>query len=209
MPDLLKEQYEARIPLLEELSDRLRTQVEDALEGTPHIDRISFRVKAPSSFLKKARDPGNRPGYTAPLSEIEDQIAGRIIVFFLSDIEGVLDRISGTFSTVEASHRRPKRDAEFGYESHHRICIVPPMEMPDGWAELDDALKTFELQVRTVFMHAYSEPQHDFGYKASKDLPPDIKKELAWIAASAWGADRAYARVVGWDKPPDDEHSDE
>lgn len=30
--------------------------------------------------------------------------------------------------------------------------------------------------------------------------PPakDVKRQLAWIAASAWGADQAYERVRAW-----------
>jgi putative GTP pyrophosphokinase len=200
MPDDLATEYARRIPLLEDLSRRLQSQVEDALENTPHIDRVSFRVKSATSFLNKALDPENVPAYEAPLTEIEDQIAGRVIVFFLADIQRVLNRIAGVFTSVESSHRQPQRDQEFGYESHHLIRIIPPMERPPGWTGLIDPPNTFELQVRTIFMHAYSEPQHNFGYKGSKDLPPEIRKELAWIAASAWGADRAYSRVADWEK---------
>jgi ppGpp synthetase/RelA/SpoT-type nucleotidyltranferase len=54
---------------------------------------------------------------------------------------------------------------------------------------------TFELQIRTLFMHAWAEPQHDMGYKAAQELTREIRRELAWIAASAWGADQAYDRV--------------
>jgi len=61
------------------------------------------------------------------------------------------------------------------------------------------------LQIRTIFMHAYSEPQHDFAYKAAGDLPPNVRRELAWIAASAWGADQAYARVAEWAASEDEE----
>jgi putative GTP pyrophosphokinase len=49
--------------------------------------------------------------------------------------------------------------------------------------------------VRTLFQHAYAEPQHDVAYKAKTPLTRDDKRELAWIAASAWGADQALMRV--------------
>jgi ppGpp synthetase/RelA/SpoT-type nucleotidyltranferase len=56
---------------------------------------------------------------------------------------------------------------------------------------------TFEMQVRTLFMHAYAEPPHDWGYKSGGELTRDVERQLAWIAASAWGADRMYADLRG------------
>ena len=66
---------------------------------------------------------------------------------------------------------RRARDEEFNYESYHLICVVPPHLKLDGWAARDDVPSTFELQVRTIFIHAYAEPQHDIGYKAASELP--------------------------------------
>ncbi len=200
MHDLILQQYESRLNLLNTLSELLNQETQQALQDLPHIDRIIFRVKKPSSFVKKATDPDNAPPYQDPFVEIEDQVAGRVIVFFISDIDPVLTCLKGTFSAVESVHRKPDRDAEFGYESHHLICTVPPQSQPNGWSARQDLPNTFEIQVRTIFMHAYSEPQHDIAYKAKDDLPSEIRKELAWIAASSWGADRAYERVWRWYK---------
>jgi ppGpp synthetase/RelA/SpoT-type nucleotidyltranferase len=61
------------------------------------------------------------------------------------------------------------------------------------WGARDDLPSTFELRVRTIFMHAYAEPQHNIGYKAASELPGQVRRELAWIAASA------YERVRSWD----------
>lgn len=49
--------------------------------------------------------------------------------------------------------------------------------------------------MRTLFQHAYAEPQHDAGYKDRESLSRDQRRELAWVAASAWGADQAYSRL--------------
>jgi ppGpp synthetase/RelA/SpoT-type nucleotidyltranferase len=59
---------------------------------------------------------------------------------------------------------------------------------------------TFELQIRTLFMHAYAEPQHDFAYKSSAELLRDDRKRLGWIASAAWGADRAYQELLNQDQ---------
>jgi ppGpp synthetase/RelA/SpoT-type nucleotidyltranferase len=194
MPDLGK-QYEDRCPLLEKVASKLEQEVFEALDGLEHIDRISFRVKGRDSFVAKAEDPENDPGYAEPLVEIEDQVAGRVLVHFLGDLPKVHERIARIFNSVEKTERRPERDSEFGYESDHLICIIPPQAKPKGWDKRNDVPNTFELQIRTLFMHAYAEPQHDMQYKSADDLPREVRRELAWIAASAWGADQAYQRV--------------
>jgi len=202
MPDDIEARYRSRVPLLEELSKLLHRETKDALADLPHIDRIIFRVKGSASFAEKALDPRTDPPYSDPLVEIEDQVAGRVIVFFLDDIQRVEDKLAGTFKIVERTHRRPERDAEFGYESRHFIYSITGPLAPSGWAQRTDIPTTFELQVRTLMMHAYAEPQHDLQYKASADLPSDIRRELAWIAASAWGGDQAYERVRRWHETP-------
>jgi ppGpp synthetase/RelA/SpoT-type nucleotidyltranferase len=177
----------------------LQQETVEALRGQTHIDRISFRAKDTESFAKKVeRAAEQNRAYDEPLVEIEDQIAGRVIVFFLQDVAAVEERLRQVYTTVETTRRQPQKDEEFGYESHHLICVIPPQVQPDGWAARKDVPKTFELQIRTLFMHAWAEPQHDLAYKGPADLPREIRRELAWIAASAWGADQAYERVWRW-----------
>jgi ppGpp synthetase/RelA/SpoT-type nucleotidyltranferase len=208
MPETsLKDRYEGRKHLLREVKQSLEEETKYSLEGIEHIDRISFRVKGTDSFVEKAEDPHNDPLYSEPLVEIEDQIAGRVIVFFVRDLAVVREKLKKTFNAIEHSERRPARDAEFGYESDHFICVIPPHAKPDGWDQRDDVPTTFELQVRTIFMHAYAEPQHDLAYKGEKDLPKSIRRELAWIAASAWGADQAYERVIDWHEQANEDGS--
>lgn len=38
---------------------------------------------------------------------------------------------------------------------------------------------TFELQVRTHFMHAWAEPQHDLGYTPDGVVERDHRRQLA------------------------------
>jgi ppGpp synthetase/RelA/SpoT-type nucleotidyltranferase len=198
MRENLEQAYKARLPFLSQLKDNFEHETKEALANLHHIDRVSFRVKGIQSFLDKALDLTNNPPYSDPLVEIEDQVAGRVIVFFLSDMDHVRDKLSQTFNTIEWSRRKPEKDQEFGYESEHLICTIPPHIWPPGWEAQTDLPRTVEIQLRTILMHAYAEPQHDIAYKASTDLPPEIRKELAWIAASTWGADQAYQRIMEW-----------
>lgn len=192
-PEALLAIYRRRVPLLEKAAADVETEIKRVLRGTKNIDRVAFRVKDPESFVRKATKPRETP-YAHPLTEIEDQFAGRVITFFLDDLRAVEEKLRARFTTVENVHKEPAKDAEFGYESDHFVFLLPPDLTPEGW---DDAEmpKTFEVQVRTLLMHAWAEPQHDLLYKTASELPRDVRRELYWIAASTWGADQAFQRV--------------
>lgn len=147
------------------------------------------------SFVEKATVRKIDPPYVSPLAEIEDQVAGRILVFFTSDIQPTLAHLSTLLNPVEQDHKRPTRYNEFDYESMHAVYSLPPQYLPPDWVEHEDMPRTFEMQVRTLFQHAYAEPQHDLGYKPDAPLSDDVRRELAWIAANSWGADNTLERV--------------
>jgi len=207
---LLSEAYEARVPRLKEVSVHLEDLARQGLARLDHehIDRVSFRAKSAKSFVgkvvKRAADADagvERDGfalrpYSSPLTQVEDQIGGRVVVLFKHDIPPVLELLTpDTFNVVEMQDKTPPKDAEFGYESAHLVCHIPEHVRPADWASDPSMPATFELQVRTLFMHAWAEPQHNLGYKSPIDLSRDQKRHLAWIAASAWGCDDGMERA--------------
>ena len=191
----LRTRYSERLPQLDELREGLATETENILEDLSHIDRISFRVKDPDRFVEKVCERTPPDAYEEPLREVEDQVAGRILVFFRDDLQLVMDAICKEFTSVELRRKAP-RTTEFGYESDHSIFVIPPQVQLPGWKDNPTAPATFELQVRTLFQHAWAEPQHDLGYNSKNALSGESQRELAWAAASAWGADQALQRVA-------------
>jgi putative GTP pyrophosphokinase len=188
--------YAARSSLLSELADKLEGELRSLLSGVSHVDRVSFRAKSITSFVEKANDLGEdgRPKYAHPLEEIEDQVAGRILVFFRSDIAAVLDAIEGKWRKAEQQHKKPARTSQFDYETTHRVCLITPDMWPEGWSTLEDPPTTFELQIRTLAQHAWSEPQHGF-YKRGSGLPESSERKMYWAAASAWGIDSIWEDI--------------
>jgi GTP pyrophosphokinase len=192
----LLEAYQARFPLLQSLAKDLERETSETLHGVGHVDRVSFRAKAANKFVIKATD--KRKKYTDPLVEIEDQIGGRVLVFFLDDIDIVIRRLKGLFNEIEDERRGPGSGWEFGYESHHLVCMLPRHLLPPEWAAQDSMPKTFELQVRTLFMHAWAEPQHDLGYKGPDDMPRSVQRQWAWAAAAASNGDHMINAASKW-----------
>lgn len=190
--------YEPRFHLLSELARRLEQETRDALSRVPRVDRISFRAKEPDSFAKKSLsvDPGGLRKYAFPLADIEDQVAGRVLVFFRRDINVVVKRLLETFNPVEQTRKAPASDNAFAYESDHLVLMIPPHVVPVGWDKLDLRPTTFEMQVRTLFMHAWAEPEHDISYKAPVPLTSEERRKIAWAAANAWGGDAIFEQVL-------------
>src|ERR1700759_2401123 len=123
--DVLRARYIERRPELMQVARDLTAETEGILEDLPHIDRISYRVKGVDQFVEKGCGKPGLAGYQEPLREVEDQVAGRILVFFRGDLEPVMSAICKEFSSVELRRKAP-RTTEFGYESDHSIFVIPP-----------------------------------------------------------------------------------
>jgi putative GTP pyrophosphokinase len=154
---------------------------------------FAARAKDPSSFLKKAGTMvKGRPKYKEPLAQIQDQIGARIITFFKSDVDRIDAIVRSFFKPIEFRDRVPESEWEFGYFGRHYVLIVPTDVKGDSidGGKIPDF---FELQVKTLFQHAWSEADHDVGYKpGSKPLTPEEKRKLAYTSAQAWGADQIF-----------------
>jgi putative GTP pyrophosphokinase len=174
-------------------AEALRLHIIDLLRSEPRIDRVTARAKDPVSFLKKAEMlVKGKPKYIEPLSQIQDQIGARIITFFKSDVERIDAIVRSFFKPIEFRDRVPESEWEFGYFGRHYVLIVPT----DVKSDSIDSKKIpdfFELQVKTLFQHAWSEADHDVGYKTgSTPLTPEEKRKLAYTSAQAWGADQMF-----------------
>jgi putative GTP pyrophosphokinase len=207
--DELQAAYIERLPLLKQLADNLEIEAKRHLEGMDHIDRVSFRAKGLDSFLKKVFDPRKPDRYESPLEQVEDQVAGRVIVFYRDEVDVVRMKLAEIFGAVEESLHESKDVSSFSYESFHSIVVIPHALRPEGWAAMDKPPTTCEIQIRTLFQHAYAESEHDLMYKPPIELEREEERKIAWVAASTWGADEIlgqaktsiYERVERFESP--------
>ncbi len=185
-----RQRYDA---VLKPLAIAIEKQLRDYLEGVPRIDRVTARAKDVDSFVKKAQaatDSG--PKYQEPLSQIQDQLGARIVTFFHSDVADLDRFVMKYYRSIEIKNHVPESEWEFGYFGRHYVLLVPTDVLQEG---MDKSLIPgfFELQIKTLFQHAWSEAEHDLGYKpGSKPLSPGEKRQLAFTSAQAWGADRVF-----------------
>ncbi len=191
--DELEKLYEYRYNhVLTAVANKLENHIKGLLRDIPRIDRVSTRAKSITRFLNKARKvDGEKPKYTEPLSQIQDQIGGRIITFYNSDIEPVSKIILDYLAPIEERIIVPDSVNEFGYEGKHFILLIPKdLITPDLPKEHRPVF--FELQIKTLFQHSWAEANHDLAYKPQSELTLEQRRKIAFTAAQAWGADKIF-----------------
>jgi putative GTP pyrophosphokinase len=185
--------------ILKPLTRRLEAHICEILEASPHgflrVDQVTARAKTPSSFLQKAAALQNgEPKYVDPLNQIQDQIGARVVAFYLDDIEPLAQLIQAYIPPIEEQDIIPESPNVFEYEGKHFILFLPKdiitPEIPRA-----DCPTFFELQIKTLFQHAWAQANHDLCYKPHQSLAWDQQRQVAFTSAQAWGADWIFNQL--------------
>jgi len=188
---LLRERYNLLLPALQRIKVAVVTDLSEVLGQLEHVDAVYGRVKSKASFISKVlRNPEK---YDPPFREVEDLIAVRVLVLFPETGQQVADLVrTSVFPPLESDYRHEADPKVFGYEGYQSIHTIPSGIL--GPAPNSDFPTVFELQIRTLFQHAWIAPDHKINYK-NRDPFPDLveyeyKRKFGWLAASAWGCDQ-------------------
>jgi ppGpp synthetase/RelA/SpoT-type nucleotidyltranferase len=153
------------------------------------------RAKSVDRFVQKAQTTvDDKPKYIDPLNQIQDQIGARVVTFYLADVAIVAERIRKYLNPIEIKTIVPDSESEFGYFGQHFILLLPS-DVAAQVAEADLLPPFFELQVKTLFQHAWAEANHDLLYKPSFELSLDERRKVAFTAAQSWGADMIFEEL--------------
>ena len=191
--DLAAHYAERLSSVLDPLAERLEEYLDDIFGKMPRVDAVTTRAKSLDRFLAKAAklNADGSPKYSDPINQIQDQIGARIITFYLDDVKKLAEEVAGYFRAIETQDMVPDSEAEFGYFGKHFMLLLPVDVFDDRITEKDSP-KFFELQIKTLFQHAWAEANHDLGYKPEAPLSNEQKRCLAYTSAQAWGADRMF-----------------
>lgn len=189
--DIILSEYKEKYEVLKEYAVKLELYLKKILENYSRIDRITARAKSPDRYIAKATklESNGTSKYSDPINQIQDQLGARIITYYLNDIGEVCKLIEGYFGPIESTKKQPETYDKFGYEGQHYILLWPEDVYIEDVSQKYHP-KFFELQIKTLFQHAWSESNHDLGYKPEEELTGDQQRRIAFIAAQAWGADR-------------------
>ncbi|MFL4480357.1 GTP pyrophosphokinase family protein [Paeniglutamicibacter sp. ORCA_105] len=198
------ERYAAARPMLEHVAEAMRTRIEslfDETENTPLF--VVSRVKTVESFRDKASrmlvgEEGETPAleFPSPLREIHDLVGVRVIVKLPHEIREAANLIKRRRSDFDCRSDREKdigsvESGTYGYSSRHLILKTRGEEVVrDFQAKLGGDTKitgnfVFEVQIRTILSHAWSEIEHDIRFKNAEPRAwsPHIDRQFTATAA--------------------------
>lgn len=194
MSDLIQLYTERFNTTLKPAAEGLDGYLREIFDGNPLVCFLRTRAKKIDRFISKSEKliDGEKK-YTDPINEVQDQVGGLIVTRFLSDVETLKTCIEDDFTRIERLRHEPESEFEFGYMGTHYILHLPT----EVTSEFDDydGPDFFELQIKTLFQYAWSETNHAIGYERFDELSREQKRMTAYIAAQAWGADKALAEL--------------
>jgi putative GTP pyrophosphokinase len=185
---VLLAQYTSSRPLYERLQDEVEFILNEQLKYAKiPIHAIEHRIKHFDSIIKKAE----RDELADPVNQLNDILGFRIICLFLSDLDRILTLLGKNFKVIEVDDKRiTKVENVFGYLSVHLIATLPRSHKGPRYDGLK--LLRFEIQVRTISMHAWSIISHYLDYKTPNAVPSELKRDFNALSGLFYVADQHF-----------------
>lgn len=184
----LRGEYEKRADKYEHLKDEVIFILNNELQRQKiPVHQITARVKPFDSFVDKAR----RQECNAPFDEILDLCGVRVICLFLTDLRRISEIIEEKFFIHTIDNKVYSKPEEvFGYMSVHYIGLLPTSFAGPRYDNLK-GLK-FEIQLRTIAMHAWATISHYLDYKTPAAVPSSLRKDFNALSALFYVADTHF-----------------
>lgn len=180
----IMDEYREHLPLFREMEKKAHELlVRTFAEAGLLVAAVESRVKTEPSLAGKLELKGSK--YHS-LQDITDILGLRIITFYNEDVDKVASAVERLF-TIDWENSVDKRKLlqidSFGYQSLHYICSVP------------DFPYRFEVQMRTLLQHAWSNMNHDTGYKSGVEIPRRYLRSMSRLAGILEMVDDEFSKI--------------
>ncbi len=189
--DTIKAEYSKRKDKYEKLKEEVKYIIEEKLKTADipyHL--LDGRIKPLDSLIAKAQRQTSGQEL-ASIDDIVDICGVRVICLFLSDVEKIGKIIEEKFS-IESKDDKvlSKPLEEFGYLSVHYVGKLPASYSGPRYDEIKNL--RFEIQLRTITMHAWSTISHYLDYKSPHSVPSNLRKDFYFLSALFYLADSHF-----------------
>ena len=188
-------QYKSLLPVYEQMAKIVPEKIKDFLaEAGIIVAAVEQRVKAEKSLAGKLQLKGEK--YRS-IYDITDLVGVRVITFYTDDVDKVATIVERLFE-IDWENTIDKRKIHeidsFGYLSLHYICRIPESTFQDPEHPELNRIR-FEVQMRTVLQHAWSNMDHDTGYKSGVEIPKVYLRNMSRLAGMLELVDDEFSRI--------------
>jgi ppGpp synthetase/RelA/SpoT-type nucleotidyltranferase len=174
----------------QEIYEKLAKEVRRILDGVLKqrgikVQDIEAREKDTEKFQQKLR---NGVTYSDP-KKMQDLAGIRIICFVKSDVKKVCDAIEKNFEVISMKGNEEKRNDISGYSDIQYVCKLTKARIASSEELKPYENKSFEIQVRTILQHAWSEIEHDDIYKNTANISNDLRRRFFLVSNVLESAD--------------------
>jgi putative GTP pyrophosphokinase len=182
---LIEEAFNAQLARNKALLDEIVFILQQRLlESGIKVHEVDGRVKKIDSVLGKCERKGVRD-----IGLLTDVVGGRVVCLFRSDMSRVAALLMANFDIVSVDDKLTDA-GPLGYQSTHYVCQLPARY--SGPRYENTAGVKFEIQVRTLCMHAWAAVSHHLDYKGDWDVPSDLKQALNALGGLFYVADNEF-----------------
>lgn len=175
------------------LGKKVSTFIKSEIVKLEILPEITFRVKDILSIIKKIKKKQRRKKYG--YNDINDKLGIRIICNFLEEVEMVDEFIKENFVIKSAEYKKENLDFDrLDYISnHYDVTIKSSIKSLKSIKNLRNYI--FEIQVRTLNQHAWSNSAHSLSYKQEIDLAQALKRKIYRLLSLYEIADEEFSAV--------------
>lgn len=180
-------------PKYQNLGKVVSNFIKDKITEYELLPEIQYRTKDLLSIIKKVKKKQSQKEYS--YHRLNDKLGIRIICAFQEEMK-IIDEFLQTFFVIKtAEYKQENLDFDkLDYVSnHYDVQINLSINEFKKHSILEDYV--FEIQVRTLNQHAWSNTAHSLSYKQEKDLPPILKRKIYRLLSLYELADDEFSSV--------------
>ena len=197
-----REYYGSNLLRLKAAEDSFRTLITSLLSGSlafpsPVVSsRLKEREECIGKFIRKYQTDLEEQEMSYEIKDhITDLIGVRVTCYYETDVPHIHHILSENFEVVDVTDKTSSlelRDDTFGYKGLHL-----DLKLNDQRYTLPEYVQfadfQFEVQIRTIIQHAWSELDHKIKYK--KSPPVSLKRKINRLAALFELADQEFVNI--------------
>lgn len=189
----IADKWEIDKPQYSELGKLVYSFIKKEITAFEILPEISCRTKELLSIIKKIKKKNLKKEYD--YSMLNDKLGIRIICTFKEDMDKVDTFIKNSFEVKNTEYKSEKLDFNrLDYISNHYDLTIKP-SVPYFSKHTKYSNLVFEIQVRTLNQHAWSNTAHSLSYKQEAEIADGLKRRVYRLLSLYEIADDEFSSV--------------